>query len=846
MRKYRFKVVENYIKIFKKVNDEVHALLSQKEPDVQGACVYLEKIQQKAIELGEFIEKEEPEAVSVIKTLEEFCEVLYEIHEEILSERGLSADSAKGRLEHAVNNIEKTAISDIKLTRVAVFLPYKATMWDSLESVWLAARADENCEAYVIPIPYYDRNPDTSFGTIHYEAELFPDYVPITNFEDFDFGQIHPEMIFVHNPYDQYNYVTSIHPFFYSAELKKYTECLVYIPYFATTGGMGEPQCYSPSFENFDYIIVQSNTLKEYYKRINLDKVLPLGSPKFDSVIRRCQNPPEPPEDWKEKMAGKKVYFYNTSLNGMLQDPLKFMQKMVYVFNTFRERKAVSLLWRPPPLFESTLESMEPQFLPIFWDLRDKYIPENWGIFDTTPSIEDTIALCDVYVGDSGSSVTSLFGVAGKPVFVLNNNLSEAPSDTDWSANVWQGYFENIYGQAHNKYCIIAGNKLYRSPKDDMNFEFFMDLPADVFPWDYGRAIEHNGKILMIPVNAQEFLIIDNNKKIKRVSLEKHAEVPGAFRGYLVDKNCVFLLPNKYPYLVRYNMDTHDLDYISNIGAYNYIKTEDGQEIPNALWEDESTIYILSGAGDELLTVDKKTMEIKRQPTGFTGLYWSCVVEKIGGDEVWLNPFEGTVWKRYNFKTGATRDFDVNVDGMVVIDRGLKSATDRRIFTNVAFNGDELIFAPYWGNMFISMDRKTGKCSQWESPFECGHEDKTQYQTNFGVGGFIHHWNTDTYSYVDYINRKHYSIDLKTKEITLEEQYFDRDEVIAHSMGYGNQARNLTYMCLENEFNTLDDLLNDTIHGNQHSVEEQQEAYKKINASPAGDCGEKVYEYLRQ
>ena len=62
---------------------------------------------------------------------------------------------------------------------------------------------------------------------------------------------------------------------------------------------------------------------------------------------------------------------------------------------------------------------------------------------------------------------------------------------------------------------------------------------------------------------------------------------------------------------------------------------------------------------------------------------------------------------------------------------------------------------------------------------------------------------------------------------------------------FGNQARNLTYMCFENEFNTLVDFINGTIHGNKHSVEEQLEAYKKINASPAGGCGEKVYEYLK-
>ncbi len=844
MRKYKFKVIENYIKIFKKVNNEIYELLAKKDSDIEGACVYLEKIQQKAIELGEFIEKEEPEAVSVIKTLEEFCEVLYQIHEEILSERGLAAISAKGRLEHAVNNIERTAAADITITRVVVFLPYKASMWDSLESVWMAANADEHCEAYVIPIPYYDRNPDRTFGKMHYEGELMPDYVPVTKYEEFDFGKIHPDLIFVHNPYDQYNYVTSIHPFFYSYEIKKYTECLVYMPYFATTGGMGDAQAYSPSFDVFDYIVVQSDSLKEYYKNIDMAKLLPLGSPKFDSVIRKCKNPPQPPEAWKEKMTGKKVYFYNTSLNGMLYNPLNFMKKMLYVFNTFRERQDVCLLWRPHPLFESTLESMELEFVPIFKDLRDKYINENWGIYDTTPSIEDTIALCDAYVGDSASSVTALFGVAGKPVFVINNNIDVLPDENDWQDNVWQPYLENYRGDTFNKYCLVGDIKVFWSPKDDMNFEFYCDLPKDVYPGDYGRAIEYKGHVVLIPLNAQDFLIIDKNKKVKRVFMDKQMNIAGAFWGYLIDKNYVFLLPNKYPYMVRFDMDKYEFVCLTNVGEFNILKTKDNQEVPAPVWEDEEKIYILSAIADELLIVDKKTMSTQKKSTGLKGVYWGAVKEK-GGTSVWLNPYEGTVWKRFNYKTGESKDFNIAVDGLNGFDREFKCESTRRLFSNLAFNGDELIFAPYWGNMFVSFDRKTGKVKKWDAPFEVTAEDKSQYQVNEVVGQFIYHAKNNTYSYMDQINRKHYTIELNTMDAVLEEQFFDKDEVISHTYGFGNQARNLTYMCFENEFNTLVDFIDGTIHGNKHSVEEQLEAYKKINASPAGDCGEKVYEYLK-
>ena len=128
--------------------------------------------------------------------------------------------------------IKSSIKNEIQTRLEVVFLPYKASMWDSLESVWKAADADPNCDAYVIPIPYYDKKPDGSFGEMHHEFSQYPSDIPLLWYEDYDFEKRRPDMIYIHNPYDECNYVTSVHPFFYSKNLKKFTEKLIYIPYF--------------------------------------------------------------------------------------------------------------------------------------------------------------------------------------------------------------------------------------------------------------------------------------------------------------------------------------------------------------------------------------------------------------------------------------------------------------------------------------------------------------------------------------------------------------------------------------------------------------------------------------
>ena len=54
---------------------------------------------------------------------------------------------------------------------------------------------------------------------------------------------------------------------------------------------------------------------------------------------------------------------------------------------------------------------MRKELRPVYDKLKRYFIESNMGIYDNTPDITDTIALCDGYIGDAGTSVTSLFGL---------------------------------------------------------------------------------------------------------------------------------------------------------------------------------------------------------------------------------------------------------------------------------------------------------------------------------------------------------------------------------------------------------------------------------------------------
>ena len=262
MTKKQKKQAEDFIKLLGRAHDGIKKTIETRNSE--ASLDLLSQCQECAIKLGEIIEAVEGEDFVTISIIEEYCEIVYQFYEKISQNQPVNANQAYKALKKSLIRMGNSVKNDIPERREVVFLPYKASMWDSLESVWKAADEDPDCDAYVIPIPYFDRNSDGSFKEMHYEGDQYPAYVPITHYDDYDISVREPDMIFIHNPYDDSNYVTSVAPKFYSKNLKQYTEKLVYIPYFVL--GEVDPEnkealkgiehfCITPGVLNADVVI---------------------------------------------------------------------------------------------------------------------------------------------------------------------------------------------------------------------------------------------------------------------------------------------------------------------------------------------------------------------------------------------------------------------------------------------------------------------------------------------------------------------------------------------------------------------------------------------------------------
>lgn len=214
------------------------------------------------------IEKCEGEEFVTVRFLEEYCECLYQLYISLLGEESVpSLERTWNELGKALAAVQNSVDQDIPERLEAVFLPYKEAMWDSMETIWRAADADPDCDAYVIPIPYFDRNPDGSIREWHYEKENYPADIPTLRYTEYNMERQKPDVVFVHFPYDRNNYVTGILPDHYCKTLQSQTDLLVYVPYFVNLDDVPWHFCVCPGTLYADMVAVQSERVRETYVR---------------------------------------------------------------------------------------------------------------------------------------------------------------------------------------------------------------------------------------------------------------------------------------------------------------------------------------------------------------------------------------------------------------------------------------------------------------------------------------------------------------------------------------------------------------------------------------------------
>lgn len=390
----------------------------------------------------------------------------------------------------------KTFISKNIVYKV-VFMPYKASMWDSLESIWMAADKDERCEALVVPITYYELDRNQNPIKKVNERDRFPEYVNIINDEEYDLENDLPDIIYIHNPYDDTNLITRVESRYYSWNLKNYCEKLVYVPYYKWIDGSSATTFRSAMYyadytvQNSDDAVRRCIDASPKYAEIlgvssfevevaMKQKLINLGSPEVDKVVSLNESNTPIPVEWVGKIKKSRVnVLYNMTIGDVLQS--KSLDKLKSNLSFFKNnRNKAFVIWRPHPLLRQTFVSMLPNLVSEYDKLLKDFVDDDYGVLDESDSMYYAIFWSDMCYGDKYSSLSELYKYTGK---IMLNDLPK------------------IIQVRNNKYTLEMLNKLRNNnaiSEEDFSLENVVDIIMENSELKNGKCkrIKNSGHII--------------------------------------------------------------------------------------------------------------------------------------------------------------------------------------------------------------------------------------------------------------------------------------------------------------------------------------------------------------
>ena len=288
------------------------------------------------------------------------------------------------------------------------FLPYQSSMWDSFDSVYKASLAHDRPHIY--PIGYYSKD-DTGAMTRMRIDTNYP--FPCEPYEDYK-----SDVVVIHTPYGSENKITEVPHKYWASSLKDYVYT-VYIPYFCMGDRVNEAQVMTNAVGYADMVIVETERQKAEYLRIldanririDRNKFKVCGSPKDDMIKSFV---PSIPLSWMNKANGRKVVLLITSLLPFINGGENEIQKILCLFERYKDDPEYCLLWREHPLIEDSILAMNPFLYKPYSKMRDLFD----GIYDDTDDFHNAFAFSTMCISEP-SSLVRLYKLTGKEIEVI-------------------------------------------------------------------------------------------------------------------------------------------------------------------------------------------------------------------------------------------------------------------------------------------------------------------------------------------------------------------------------------------------------------------------------------------
>lgn len=424
----------------------IHEILLNKDSGLsyEDIITYLSELQNNIVSFGTLTESVKGEDCNTVKLLEQYLEVIYKVAKYVQKfDEGISYEaSAENKYAECDEEVKDTFASiseaidsEIVNRRSVLFLPVKAKHFSSMRMAYEMETATPDTDVYVMPLPYYYKEYDGSFkDEMHIDTEEFiKANIPVTDYSRFDLSLLCPEKIYINSAYDEYNMAVSVDTRFYARNVKKYTEKLIYIPYFKL---MEFDRANYPCWYNMQYyctvpgvvmadkVYVQSeNTRKVYIDKLNEwvgdEKYTEIWEQKIDVYDESCE---EHSEDELRDAGSEKTIVWFVSAGSLAEFGDKYIEKAYRNLDVFALSKdKLKVLLISEPFLDEMIKNYSDELYKKWIGFIDEFNRSSIGEVMSQVEEKSVEALlkANAYYGDP-SYICKDFILMKKPVMLQN------------------------------------------------------------------------------------------------------------------------------------------------------------------------------------------------------------------------------------------------------------------------------------------------------------------------------------------------------------------------------------------------------------------------------------------
>ena len=415
----------------------IHEILLNKDSGLsyEDIITYLSELQNNIVSFGTLTESIKGEDCNTVKLLEQYLEVIYKVAKYVQKFDENKYAECDEEVKDKFASISEAIDSEIVNRRSVLFLPVKAKHFSSMRMAYEMEAATPDTDVYVMPLPYYYKEYDGSFkDEMHIDTEEFiKANIPVTDYSRFDLSLLCPEKIYINSAYDEYNMAVSVDTRFYARNVKKYTEKLIYIPYFKL---MEFDRANYPCWYNMQYyctvpgvvmadkVYVQSeNTRKVYIDKLNEwvgdEKYTEIWEQKIDVYNESCE---EHSEDELRDAGSKKTIVWFVSAGSLAEFGDRYIEKAYRNLDVFALSKdKLKVLLISEPFLDEMIKTYSDELYKKWTGFIDEF--NRSGIGEVVSQVEDqsveALLKANAYYGDP-SYICKDFILMKKPVMLQN------------------------------------------------------------------------------------------------------------------------------------------------------------------------------------------------------------------------------------------------------------------------------------------------------------------------------------------------------------------------------------------------------------------------------------------